>query len=176
MNAAYNISAASARVDLGPMHAMSGASPWAPTDSAGAGAGAAAGGTSDLSSVLAGLRNTIRQNSQDFRALKAALNSNDPAAASQAFAKVQTDIQSASQAAGGVSPFDSTSPIGKDFQAVGEALKSGDLAGAKQAFAAFRQDMRAAGRAARSEANGTVSPTQPPPPPGTPGALLNVTA
>ena len=174
MNAAYNVSVASSRMEMGSMHAMSGASPWVPSD------GAAAGGASDTASPLAGLRNAIRQNSQDFKALKAALSSNDPAAASQAFATVQKDIQSASQAAGGVSPFDPTSPIGKDFQALGEALKSGDIAGAKQAFAAFRHDIRAAGRVARSQANATSLSTPPPPPPppqaGQPGSLFSATA
>lgn len=171
MNAAYNISAASARWDLGSVHALSGASPWVPPAGA-----AATGAAGDASSLVAALRNTIKQNSQDFRALKVALNSNDPTAASQAFATVQKDIQSASQAAGGVSPFDPASPIGKDFQAVGNALQTGDLAGARQAFAAFRQDIRAAGQAARSQANGTALSGPPPPPPGGTGGLLNATA
>jgi len=70
--------------------------------------------------------------------------------ATQAFSSLQQDIQTASQAAGGKSPFDASSPIGKDFQAVDAALKSGDLSAAKQAFATFKQDIKSAGRSARA--------------------------
>ncbi len=100
--------------------------------------------------LLQQLRSTIKQNTQDFKSLGAALNGNDLSAATQAFASAQTDIQTASQAAGGTSPFDPNSPIGKDFQAIGDALNKGDLAGAKQAYTTFKQDMRSAGRAARA--------------------------
>jgi TolA-binding protein len=96
------------------------------------------------------MRKDIKQNSQDFKALKNALKSNDLAGATQAFATLQQDIQKASQAAGGQSPFDPSSPIGKDFQALGDALQSGDLSAAKKAFATFRQDIKSAGHAARA--------------------------
>ena len=100
--------------------------------------------------VISQMRSDIKQNSQDFQALKSALKLNDPAGAMQAFTTLQQDIQAASHAAGGKSPFDSNSPIGKDFQAVGNALKSGDLSAAKQSFATFRQDIKSAGRTARA--------------------------
>jgi hypothetical protein len=88
---------------------------------------------------------------------KSALNSNGLTSATQAFASLQQDIQTASQAAGGKSPFDSNSPFGQDFPAVGHALNSGDLSAAKQAFAAFRQDIKTAGRSARADQNSSVA-------------------
>ncbi len=121
------------------MNAVSGASPYVP---------ATPTGTDPL---LEQLRSDIQQNSQDFKALKSSLKSNDLAGATQAFNTLQQDIQNASQTAGGQSLFDSNSPIGKDFSALGKALQSGDLSGAKQAFAAFRQDMKRAGHAARAQ-------------------------
>jgi hypothetical protein len=96
------------------------------------------------------MRSDIKQNSQDFKALKTAFNSNDLAGATQAFTTLQQDIQKASQAAGGKGPFAANSPIGKDFQALGDALKSGDVSAAKQAFATFTQDIKSAGRTARA--------------------------
>ncbi len=122
------------------MSAVSGASGYVP---------APATTTDTAGSLLAQMRSEIKQNSQDFKALKGTLNSNDLAGATRAFATLQQDIQNASQAAGGKSPFDPSSPIGKDFQAIGDALKSGDVSAAKQAFATFRQDIKSAGRTAR---------------------------
>ena len=123
---------------MNQMNGMSGASSYVPEP--------AASGVS----LLSQLRADLKQNSQDFKALKYALNSSDLASATQAFTTLQQDIQKASQSAGGQSLFDSNSAIGRDFQAVGDALKSGDLSAAKQAFATFRQDIRSAGRAARA--------------------------
>lgn len=121
------------------MNAVSGASGYVPAAS------------TSTDSTLAELRSSIKQNSQDFKALKSALKSNDLAGATQAFAAVQQDIQKASSSAGGKGPFDPNSPIGKDFQAIGAALKSGDLSAAKQAFASFKQDIKSAGHAARAQ-------------------------
>jgi len=121
------------------MSAVSGASSYVP-----------AAATPSTDPLLAQMRSDIKQNSQDFKALKQALNSNDLTGATQAFATLQQDIQNASQAAGGKSPFDPNSAIGKDFQAIGDALKSGDVSAAKQAFATFKQDIKSAGRAARA--------------------------
>jgi hypothetical protein len=107
--------------------------------------------------AISQMRSDIKQNTQDFQVLKSTLNSNDLTGATQAFAALQQDIQTASQAAGGKSPFDSNSPIGQDFQAVGNALNSDDISAAKQAFGAFRQDIKAAGRSARADQNSSVA-------------------
>lgn len=120
---------------------MSGASSYVPT------ATAAISTTADL---VAQMRSDLKHNSQDFKALKTALNANDLAGATQAFSTLQKDIQKASSAADGASPFDPNSPIGKSFQAIGNALQSGDLTTAKQAFASFKQDIKSAGRTARA--------------------------
>ena len=123
----------------GGMHGVSGASGYTPPASS----------TSDL--MISQMRLAIKQNTQDFKALKGSLGSNDLAGAKQAYQAVQQDIQKASKAAGGKSPFDPNSPIGKDFKAIGDALSSGDLASAQKAFSAFRQDIRAAGHVARQQ-------------------------
>ena len=115
--------------------------------------------TSATDSAVAQMRSDIRQNSQDFRSLKGALNSNHLAGATQAFATLQQDIQKASASAGGKSPFAPNSPIGKDFQALGSALQSGDLSGAKQAFASFKKDIKIAGRTARAQSLQAASGT-----------------
>jgi hypothetical protein len=120
------------------MDAVSGASSYVPTSE------------STADPAISQMRSDIQQNSNDFQALKSALNSNNLASATQAFTTLQQDIQTASQSTRGKSPFDSNSPIGKDFAAVGNALNSGNLSAAKQAFASFRQDIKSAGRAART--------------------------
>jgi|GEM_PF-3403242 len=125
--------------DANQMNAVSGASGYVPPAAV------------STDPALDQMRSDIKQNSQDFHALKRALQSNNLNAATQAFTSLQSDIQNASQAAGGKSPFDPNSPIGKDFQAVGAALNSGNLSAAKQAFAAFRLDIKSAGRAARAK-------------------------
>jgi hypothetical protein len=137
---------ASANLGSGQMDTISGASSYVPATT-----------TSPTESLLAQMRSAIKQNSQDFKALKTALNSNDPTGASQAFTTLQQDIEKATSTAGGVSPFDPNSPIGKDFKAIGGALQSGDLATAKQAFASFKQDIKQAGRAARAQNAQTTS-------------------
>jgi len=143
---------AGANMSSSQMDTVSGASGYIP-------ASTAVTASSTTESVLTQMRSDLKQNSQDFKALKTALNSNDLSSATQAFSTLQKDIQKASSAAGGVSPFDPNSPIGKDFKAIGDALQSGDLSTAKQAFASFKQDIKQAGRAARSHsaqaANGT---------------------
>ena len=136
--------AAGASMGAGQMDSMSGASSYVPATA------------TNTDSVLSQMRNDIQQNSQDFKALKSKLNANDLAGATQAFATVQQDIQSASSTAGGRSPFNPNSPIGKDFQAIGDALKSGDLSAAKQAFASFKADIKSAGRATRSQQSQAV--------------------
>ena len=120
------------------MHAMSGASHYVPSTS-----------TASPTDIFAQMRNAIKQSSQDFKALKSALSSNDLAVATQAFASVKQDIQNLSTNNGGKSPFAANSPIGKDFQALGAALQSGDLKAAQQAFTQFRQDIKSAGHASR---------------------------
>lgn len=152
-----------------PMHGVSGASPYVPSPE------------SNQDPAVHQMRANIKQNSQDFKALKTALQANDMTAAAQAFAALQQDIQKASKDAGGKSPFDPESPIGKDFQALGEAIKSGDASAAKQAFATFRHDIQRAGHMARAhrhqdstdgDANDQNPPPMPPPPPS-PGSLLD---
>jgi hypothetical protein len=137
MNVTNLSSAAGAFMGGEPMHAVSGASSFVPAASA----------TTD--SALTQMRSNLKHNSQDFKALKSALNASDLAGATQAFATLQQDIQKASSSAGGKSPFDPNSSIGKDFQALGNALQSGDISAAKQAFATFKQDIKSAGRTAR---------------------------
>jgi hypothetical protein len=117
---------------------MSGASSYVPPNA------------STTATAFSEMRNQIKQNSQDFKSLKTALAGNDLAGATQAFATLQSDIQNVSTAAGGKSPFDSSSPIGKDFAAIGDALKTGDLASAQKAFATFRQDIKSASHTART--------------------------
>ncbi len=117
---------------------MSGASSYVPPNA------------STTATAFSEMRNQIKQNSQDFKSLKTALGGNDLAGATQAFATLQSDIQNVSTAAGGKSPFDPSSPIGKDFAAIGDALKTGDIASAQKAFAAFRQDIKSAGHTART--------------------------
>lgn len=128
-----------AKLGWDPMHAVSGASTYVPDP------------TSTLDPQIAQLRNEIKQNSQDFKALKTSLSSNDLAGATQAYQTLQNDIRVGSSATGGKSPFSPDSPIGKDFEAIGAALKSGDSAAAKRAFSDFTRDIRSAGRAARHE-------------------------
>jgi hypothetical protein len=123
------------------VNAISGASTYVPTP---------ATTTDSTSTLINQLRSDIKKNSQDFKDLKTALNSNDASAATRAFNAVQQDIQKASQSADGKSLFSADSSIGKDFQAIGDALKSGDLTGAKQAFATFRHDIKRAGHASRA--------------------------
>ena len=130
------------------MDSVSGASSYVPPPTS---------ATTTTDTMLAQLRSDIKQNSQDFKALKTALNANDLAGATQAFATVSQDIQNASTAAGGTNPFAPSGPIGKDFQAIGTALKSGDLTAAKQAFAAFKTDIKIAGRAARAQNAGATT-------------------
>ena len=128
--------------DASQMDSVSGASSYVPTASAAA---------SSADTTVAQMRSDLRQNSQDFAALKSALKSNNLSGAAQAFGTLQQDVQNASASAGGKSPFTANSAIGKDFQAIGRALQSGDLAGAKQAFAAFKTDIKRAGRTARAQ-------------------------
>jgi hypothetical protein len=126
----------------GQVDSVSGASTYVPTSSL---------NTSATDSAIAQMRSDLQQNSHDFSSLKGALNSNNLAGATQAFAALQQDIQNASSSAGGKSPFAPNSPIGKNFQAIGSALQSGDLSGAKQAFASFKTDIKIAGRTARAQ-------------------------
>jgi len=142
MSIADLTSTGGASMGASQMDSISGASSYVPPTST---------STASTDSVLAQMRNDLKQNSQDFAALKSSLNSNNLAGATQAFATLQQDIQNASSSAGGKSPFDPSSPIGKDFQAIGQALQSGDLAGAKQAFTSFKADIKSAGRAARAQ-------------------------
>lgn len=141
---------ASAYTSGGQMDTISGASSYTPATNT---------GTTASDSAMAQVRSAIKQNSQDFKALKTALNSNDLSSATQAFSTLQKDIQKAASAAGGVSPFDPNSPIGKDFKAIGDALQSGDLSTAKQAFASFKQDIKQAGRAARAQSSHAATGT-----------------
>jgi hypothetical protein len=138
MNVTDLSNAASVYFDGNQMNAVSGASSYLPAP------------TAATDPLLHRMRSEIKQNSQDFKALRTALHSNDLAAATQAFASLQQDIQKASLATGGKSLFDPASPIGKDFQALGDALKSGDISAAKAAFATFKKDIKHAGHAARA--------------------------
>jgi hypothetical protein len=157
------------------LDSVSGASSYVPTD------------TSTDDSAIAQMRSDIQQNSQDFQSLNSALSSNNLTAATQSYATLQQDIQNASSSAGGKSPFDPSSPIGKDFQAIGTALKSGDLSAAKKAFTAFKTDIKSAGWAARAHshpdagtADGTGDSTSTTPTPtanpSNVGGILNTTA
>jgi hypothetical protein len=95
---------------------------------------------------LAALRADIKQNSEDFKALRTALRGGNLSDSLNAYGSLSQDIQNASRIAG-QSLFATNSPIGKDFKAIGQALQSGDLSGAKQAFQAFARDVRTAHRA-----------------------------
>jgi hypothetical protein len=171
--------AAGASWGAGQMDSVSGASRYVPT---------AGTDTSATDSVVAQMRSDLQQNSQDFKALKSALNANDLTGATQAYTTLQQAIQTASASAGGQSPFSANSPIGKDFQAIGSALQAGDLTAAKQAFTAFKSDIKSAGRAARaqtlagvggvSDSDGDADGSSPGPanPSATIGGLLNTTA
>ncbi len=169
-----NISGASGAYAGGfQINAVSGASGYVPP------------AASPSDALLQQLRSDIKQNTQDFKAIDTALSSNDLTGATQAYNTAVQDIQNASQAAGGKSPFDPNSPIGKDFAAIGAALKSGDVSAAKTAFATFRQDMKSAGRAghghhhraASSDAPGAPAPTTTPQTPPIGGGLgFSVTA
>jgi hypothetical protein len=145
MNVTDIASTASAFLGSSPMDTVSGASSYAPA------------ATTGTDSALAQMRSDLRQNSQDFKALKSALKTNDLAGATQAFATLSQDIQKASQASGGKSPFAANSAIGKDFKALGEALQAGDLSAAKQAFASFKNDIKTAGHSARAQAQAAAS-------------------
>jgi hypothetical protein len=136
MNAIDLSTAASVYFGGSQLNTVSGASPSVPPS------------PSTTDPAIAQMRSDLKQNSQDFKDLKSTLSSNDLASATQAFTAVQQDIQNASQATGGKSPFDPNNPIGKDFQAIGDALKSGNLSAAKQAFANFKHDIKAAGKSA----------------------------
>jgi hypothetical protein len=162
------------------MDSVSGASGYVPT---------ASSDTSSTESAVAQMRSDIQQNSQNFGALKDTLNSNNLAGATQAYATLQQNIQTASSAAGGRSPFAANSPIGKDFQSLGRALQAGDLSGEKQAFNSFKADIKSAGRAARAQnlqasgvEDGTpsdgsqTSAINPAITASTVGAILNITA
>ena len=132
--------------------------------------------SSEADTAVIALRSTIKQNTQDFKALRNALASNNVKLAAEAFANLQSDIQKASIAAGGKSPFDSKSPIAAKLQAVGKSLSEGDLAGAQESFAAFRQEMRSAGRVAYRHSqsnveNGAPSSSQPSLPLISPGGI-----
>jgi len=176
MNATNISSSSNLYADPSQMNGMSGASSYMPETA------------STTVTLISQLRADIKQNSQDFRALKSTLHTGDLAGATQAFATLQADIQKASQTSG-QNLFDPTSAIGKDFQAVGEALKAGDVSAAKQAFATFRQDIRSAGRAARAhhhvrqdgdgddaaQTQAISNPTSPVNPPSS-GGMLNITA
>jgi hypothetical protein len=130
------------------MDGMSGSSPYVPATQT----------TTDP--AIAQMRAELKQNSSDFKSLKTALQSNDLASATSAFATLSQDIQKASASNGGKSPFDPNSPIGKDFQAIGTALQSGDVSAAKQAFAAFRHDIKSAkfGNQTDTAASATTAP------------------
>jgi hypothetical protein len=138
MNVADPSNIASVYFSGNQMNAVSGASPYVPPT------------LSTTEPLISQMRSDIKQNSQDFKALRSALNSNDLTGATQSFTNLQQDIQTASQTAGGKSPFDPNRPIGKDFKALGDALKSGDIRAAKQAFTAFKYDIKSAGSAARA--------------------------
>jgi hypothetical protein len=116
-------------ISAGGIDAMSGASGYVPA----------------ADDQLAAMRADIKQRSQDFKDLRAALSSGNLANAQKAFGVLSQDIQKASTSAG-QSLFDPNSPIGKDFQSISKALQDGDLSSAKQAFQAFTHDIRNAHR------------------------------
>jgi len=153
--------ASSVSMGGGQLDGVSGASSYVPTSA------------STTDPAISQMRADIKQNSQDFQALKSALQSNNLTSASQAFTSLQQMIQNASQSAGGKSPFAVNSPIGNDFQAVGTALSSGDLSAAKHAFAAFRQDIKIAGRAAGANQDWATNDGTTPTSAGTGSTSLN---
>ena len=136
--------ATSASASWGGMDSVSGASSYVPPATVST-------ATAITNSLVTQMRSDIKHNSQDFRALKTALNANDLAGANQAFTTLQKDMQKASSAANGASPFDPNGPIGKSFQAIGDALQSGDLTTAKQALASFKQGIRMAGHTTKAQ-------------------------
>ncbi len=83
----------------------------------------------------------LKQQFQDFKALRKALKSGDVDAAQKAYDALQKDIQ-ANAKAGGKNPFDPNTQAGKDLAAIGTALQAKDLDAAKSAFRALHQDLR----------------------------------
>ncbi|HAM71557.1 MAG TPA: hypothetical protein DCM86_07940 [Verrucomicrobiales bacterium] len=140
------------------MHGLSGASMVPPTQDP----------------ALAGMRSLVKQRTQDFRDLRNALRAGDLAGAQTAFNTLQQEIQKASAASGGKSPFDPKGTIGKDFQALAEALKGGNLDAAQSAFKTLRQDLRAARHAANHFGSGGSQSSPPATGPGSGG--LDATA
>lgn len=85
----------------------------------------------------------MKQERQDFKALRDALKSGDTAAAQQAYDTLKKDLQSN----GNSSPLakqllDPNSSLGKDFAAIGQALQSKDSNAAQNAFASLQKDFQ----------------------------------
>ena len=106
-----------------------------------AGASSPTAGSASLNTLFAQIQNDVQLKSQDFKALKTALNGNNLTAANQAYAAVKQDFQNIPAVAGVPSPLDPTTTVGKDFQALGNALNSGNLAAAQSAMTTFQHDM-----------------------------------
>jgi hypothetical protein len=83
----------------------------------------------------------FQQVKKDFAALKTSLTSGDLKGAQAAFATLQQDMQTVSQAQGGQQTA-GTSPLDNDLTAIGKALDSNDLSGAQAAFKTLTQDMQ----------------------------------
>jgi hypothetical protein len=105
------------------------------------------------------LSDAFKQSKQDFAALGSALQSGDLAGAQKAFAALQQDKSTISQARGGQgsdsdgssstvsqtaqSSQSGTSSVQDLMNQLKQALGSGDLQGAQQAFASLQQNMQA---------------------------------
>jgi hypothetical protein len=105
------------------------------------GASSSVKGSASANTLFAQIQNDIQINSKDFKALKAALKTNNLTAANQAYTALQQDFQNIPTVAGVQSPLDPSTAVGKDFKALGTALQTGNLASAQSALATFQQDM-----------------------------------
>jgi ribosomal protein S20 len=84
------------------------------------------------------IQNNFKQRSDDFKALKSALQSGDISAAQSAFSTFKQDLQTAKSSS------NNTSQPSQDFQSLESALSSGDISAAQKAFASFQSDVQAA--------------------------------
>ena len=109
---------------------------------------------SNVSSTLTPYQPVVQspwqQRAQDFKALQSALQSGDLSGAQQAFAALQNNQQTSTQAANPSGASSPTSQLATDFQSLQTALQAGNLSGAQTAFAAVKQDMQSAGGAQRA--------------------------
>jgi hypothetical protein len=93
-----------------------------------------------VQSTQPGQASAIKQRRQDFEALTQALNSGDLSGAKTAFAAIQQNFKTVTQAQEGQQIGSNTqNKFQSAFQALGQALNSSDLKSAQTAFANLQQ-------------------------------------